>query len=44
LTLFWPKTAKVQNALEKKGDVLEKNDKSGFFSGLDVESSRVEIE
>jgi hypothetical protein len=41
LTLFWPKISrKVQNGLDQKGDVLEKNVIKGFFLELDVESMK----
>jgi hypothetical protein len=41
LTLFWPKNSrKVQNGVDQKGDVLEKNVINGFFLELDVESTK----
>jgi hypothetical protein len=41
LTLFWPKNSRyVQNGLDKKGDVLKKNDIRDFFLEKDGESTK----
>jgi hypothetical protein len=41
MTLFWTKNShKVQNGLDQKGDVLEKNVLLDFFLELNVESTK----
>jgi hypothetical protein len=41
LTLFWPKNSdKVQNGLDQKGDILEKNVIGDFFLRLVVQSTK----